>query len=740
MHTYARLLLLGLALPACAPDNKNPSPNATGDSDTGEAGGDDGTPDNTVEDADGDGVPSADDCDDTDATSTILADDADCDGTLTADDCDDTDPSSLTRADDADCDGTLTADDCDDTDATSTILADDADCDGTLTADDCDDTDATSTILADDADCDGTLTADDCDDTDATSTTRADDADCDRTLTADDCDDTDALLGPRAEDADCDGARTVDDCNDADTSLGARAEDADCDGARTVDDCDDADPIVYPGAPEVGLALLEDRACDGGGGSLALADFGFIGENPWDIGGYSVNAAGDVDGDGLDDLFVGAYENDDGGSKAGKAYLLLGSTLAASTASTIDLSQADFAFIGESSGDSAGYSVSTAGDVDGDGLDDLFIGAPYNGDGASYAGKAYLLLGSTVLASTSSTIDLSQADFAFIGENSDDQAGISLSPAGDIDGDGRDDLFVGAWGNDDGGSNAGKAYLLLGSTLAASASSTIDLNQADFAFIGESSGDSAGYSVSTAGDVDGDGLDDLFIGAPYNGDGASYAGKAYLLLGSTVLASTSSTIDLSQADFAFIGENSDDQAGISLSPAGDTDGDGLDDLLMGAHKNDDGGSNAGKAYLILGSSLAASTASTIDLSNADFAFIGESSFDYSCSSVSSAGDVDGDGLDDLFMGAYENDNGGRGTGTAYLILGRTLAASTASTIDLSDADFAFYGEYENDWAGYSVSSAGDVNGDGLDDLFVAAPYNNDGGTLTGKAYVILSRM
>ena len=301
----------------------------------------------------------------------------------------------------------------------------------------------------------------DCDDGDPASTAKADDLDCDGVRTEDDCDDIDPTSTVVADDADCDGVRTEDDCDDTDPTSTVAAEDNDCDGWRTEDDCDDSDPSTHPGAPEPDVGLLEDRACDGGGGSLARADFEFIGEDSDDAAGLSVSTAGDVDGDGLDDLFVGAYYNDDGGSVAGKAYLILGSTLASSTSATIDLRNADFAFIGENSGDYAGRIVSTAGDVDGDGLDDLFVGAFGNDDGGTDAGKAYLLRGSTLAASTSTTIDLSNADFAFIGENSSDYAGRSVSTAGDVDGDGLDDLIVGAYKNDDGGTDAGKAYLIL---------------------------------------------------------------------------------------------------------------------------------------------------------------------------------------------------------------------------------------------------------------------------------------
>ena len=168
-----------------------------------------------------------------------------------------------------------------------------------------------------------------------------------------------------------------------------------------------------------------------------------------------------------------------------------------------------------------------------------------------------------------------------------------------------------------------------------------------------------------------------------------------------------------------------------MNPAGDVDGDGLDDLFVGATANSDGGSDAGKSYLILGSTLAASTATTLDLSDADFAFIGERWSDYAGRSVSTAGDLDGDGLDDLLVGAYFAGDVGARRGKAYVILGRTLAASTSTSLDLFDADFHLTGEEDQDFAGVSVSTAGDVDGDGLDDLIIGS---------YGKAYVVLSQL
>lgn len=183
-----------------------------------------------------------------DPQATLIADDADCDGILTADDCDDNDIDSSAIADDADCDGIITEEDCDDSDATSTIIADDGDCDGVPTANDCDDADEASTVMVDDGDCDGVLTADDCDDTNAASTVVANDGDCDGIVTDEDCDDTDETSTAIVDDGDCDGVRTEDDCDDTNAASTVVANDGDCDGFVTADDCDDSDNSIYPQA------------------------------------------------------------------------------------------------------------------------------------------------------------------------------------------------------------------------------------------------------------------------------------------------------------------------------------------------------------------------------------------------------------------------------------------------------------------------------------------------------------
>jgi hypothetical protein len=261
-----------------------------------------------------------------------------------------------------------------------------------------------------------------------------------------------------------------------------------------------------------------------------------------------------------------------------------------------------------------------------------------------------------------------------------------------------------------------------------------DLSNADASFWGEDADDCSARSVASAGDVNGDGRDDFLIGAYNDEDGGAAAGQTYLILGRAA-ADWGMDFDLSNADASFWGEDAGDYSGWSVASAGDINGDGRDDFLIGAIYDDDGGSNAGQTYLILGRA-AADWGMDFDLSNADASFWGEDEYDYSGCSVASAGDVNGDGGDDFLIGANYDEDGGSMAGQTYLILGRA-AADWGMDFDLSNADASFWGQDADDRSGYSVASAGDVNGDGGDDFLIGAFYDEDGGSMAGQTYLWL---
>ena len=469
----------------------------------------------------------------------------------------------------------------------------------------------------------------------------------------------------------------------------------------------------------------------------SVSDASFLGENDHDWLGRSAVGAGDVNGDGYDDILIGADGNDDGGDIAGKSYLIFGK--ASGWTMDTDLSTSNASFIGENTNDISGLTVAGAGDVNGDGYDDILIGARGNSEGGEKAGQTYLILGKP--SGWAMDTDLSESDASFWGEEGDDYPGLCLAGAGDVNGDGYDDFLIGTSRNDEGGEDAGQTYLIFGK--ASGWSMDTNLSASDASFLGENVKDGSGSSVAGAGDVNGDGFDDILIGASGNDDGGKRAGKSYLILGKA--SGWANDTNLFTSDASFLGEVADDLSGGSLAGSGDVNGDGYDDILIGVPSNYDAGVHAGQTYLILGKPFGWTM--DTDLSGSDASFWGGGERDGSGGSVAGAGDVNGDGFDDILIGATGNDEGGDYAGQIYLIFPDNTSTPTLydRTLDykmdtrLANVDASFLGDEDRDYSGYSPTSAGDVNGDGYDDILIDAPINGDGGKRSGKTYLILGK-
>jgi hypothetical protein len=479
------------------------------------------------------------------------------------------------------------------------------------------------------------------------------------------------------------------------------------------------------------------------------------GEQGGEYLGTSVSGAGDVDGDGLDDIIVGAPQYDSGQLyNAGAAFVYLGSQISLSIAPGwyADSGQVNARF---------GYAAATAGDVDGDGFDDIIVGAPWYDSGQVDAGAAFVYRGSAGGLEKKATWWWSPgqggAHFGFTvataGKvNNDDYAeivvgapeydhgetdegavfifpgtsvgpgttpwplesnqagarfGYAVATAGDINGDGFDDVIVGAPNYDRGQTDEGAVLVYPGASTGISSATRpwpLESNRA---------GAELGWSVSSAGDINGDKFADIVAGAPRFSNGENFEGAVFVWNGSgNGPVNPPLVMESNQTDAAF---------GYAVAGAGDVNGDGFDDVIVGAPNFSDVETDEGAAFIYPGTFLGLVPIPfwVLELNQARAQF---------GRSVAGAGDVNGDGFDDVIIGIPFYDNGEFDEGAAVLYAG------SANGVPVFPAG-GVESNQEDSWFGWSVSSAGDVNGDGCSEMLIGAPYYDNGNADEGAVFV-----
>ena len=447
---------------------------------------------------------------------------------------------------------------------------------------------------------------------------------------------------------------------------------------------------------------------------------------------------------------------------------------------TIDLANLGLGGVTLYGVDLSGRAVSGIGDINGDGYDDVLIGA-LNAGGAGNAtpgaGDGYVVFGKADWSATP-TLELSTLNgtngFVLYGTDATDFTGAVVREGGDLNGDGFDDLLIAAYRADGVGNakaSSGETYVVFGKSTWTASLSLSALNGTNgVTLLGTDASDQSGRAISAAGDVNGDGFDDIVIGAP-GADGVGTTkqdiGKAYVVFGKSDWSATP-TVNLGSLNgttgFIVSGVDLDDGIGRAVAGAGDVNGDGYADILIGAPFTDGFGNAkafAGESYVVFGKANWAGTP-TLTVSSLNgtngVTLYGIDADDSSGISVDGAGDVNGDGFDDIIIGASAADGINNvlesDAGESYIVFGKSSWTATP-TIQLNSLTgtngFVVYGVspiYEEEFtihsqSGTTVSGIGDLNGDGYDDVLISAAFatGQDSSTnnLSGQSYVVYGK-
>jgi VCBS repeat-containing protein len=421
----------------------------------------------------------------------------------------------------------------------------------------------------------------------------------------------------------------------------------------------------------------------------------------------------DMNGDSVPDLIFGAPGDDDKAVDAGRIFVLV-TPPGGGTTTHYGATTGQIIIDGIAAGDRAGAAVGGIADLNGDARGDILIGAPGSERGTAVdAGAAYVIWGMA-----SGSVDLGDPfsgggkGFVMKGQAAGDSAGTTIQAISDLNGDGKADILVGAPGQDAGGANAGAVYVVFGKSTSSIVNlSSVATGTGGFRIVGDSAGDMAGSAIGSVGDLNGDGKAEILVGTTASQIGGTDSGAVYVVFGkSSTTAVDLTNVAAGTGGFVIRGVTGD-MAGAAVSGVGDINGDGLADILVAAPGSD-------SAYVVFGKA----DTTAVDLGDVrngigGFCIVAEQPGDLVGISVTGGKDLNRDGIADIVIGAPHQSEGGTDAGAVYMIWGGGNASIDLATIAASRGGAKINGDVGS-LLGTSVAFAGDLDGDGTDDLML----------------------
>jgi len=386
-------------------------------------------------------------------------------------------------------------------------------------------------------------------------------------------------------------------------------------------------------------------------------------------------------------------------------------------------------------GDRFGSAIASIGDLESDGVSDLAVGAPFDDDNGTDRGAVWILF-----MDADGRVDLEQKisddEGGFIGDlDNDDQFGSAVASIGDLNNDTVEDLAVGAPRDDDPGNNRGAVWILFLDNFGRVVESRKISDRAG-GFDGNlSDDDEFGGAVADIGDVDSDGVTDLAVGARRDDDGGNNKGAVWILfMNSDGTVKALQKISDNEGNFDGNLDN-DDHFGSAVAGIGDLNRDGVNDLAVGANQDDDGGSDRGTLWILF-LNTDGTVSSNQKISQNKGEFNGDlNDGDRFGSAIANIGDLDDDGIIELAVGAPQDDDGGQDRGATWILF-MDDNGEVRSEIKISSGNNFDGNLSDGDQFGSAVADIGDLDGDGINDITVGAPLDNDGGTDRGAVWVL----